>query len=162
MKTVTRQEMIESWDHLCAQDEEQSATFSKKFLEAQPALGVYLLAWTENLGEDSTESPLIELVLAVWDVMTRIGGRPLKNLAPETIEAAEEANISTLQNLEAGSEFQWDDTASGLISSFNQREILGFCIEVLMGDDEEQPELAPDRIGMEMIVLKTVIDCLDQ
>ena len=162
MKMVTREEIIETWDRLCALDEKQSATLSKKFLEAQPALGVYLLASTEDLGEEAAESPLVELVLAVWEVMTRVAGAPLKNLAPETIEAAEEANISALQNLESASEFQWHDAASGLIGSFNQREILGFCIEVLMADDEEQPELAPERIGMEMIVLKTVIDCLDQ
>jgi hypothetical protein len=31
-----------------------------------------------------------------------------------------------------------------------------------MANDEETPELAPQRIGMELLWLKTVIDCIDQ
>jgi hypothetical protein len=45
---------------------------------------------------------------------------------------------------------------------YNQQPLLAFCIEILMAGDEETPELAPQRIGMELNWLKTVIDCFDQ
>ena len=33
---------------------------------------------------------------------------------------------------------------------------------VLMAPHEDQPELAPETPGLEMLCLKTVIDCLDR
>ena len=162
MKTVPREQMMETWDLLCDHDEEQSKTLSKKFLDAQPALGVYLLAWTENMGKQAEQSPLIELTIALWQAMTQAAGKTLNVVTPELLDAAEEANTGMLEKLADASEFQMHDSAAGLLTSFNQREILGFCIEVLMQDDADQPELAPERIGMEMLVLKTIIDCLDQ
>jgi hypothetical protein len=154
--------MIETWDRLCDLDEKQSAALSENFLKAQPALGVYLLAMTENMGKEAQQSPLIDLTMAVWDAMTRAAGKPLKSVSPEDLDGAEEANTGMLENLADASEVQWQDSVAGLVTSFNQREILGFCIEVLMRDDADQPELAPERIGLELLVLKTVIDCLDQ
>ena len=70
MKTVPREQMIETWERLCDLDEKQSAAMSKKFLEEQPALGVYLLASTENMGKEAEPSPIIELAIAVWEVMS--------------------------------------------------------------------------------------------
>jgi len=31
-----------------------------------------------------------------------------------------------------------------------------------MQDNADQPELAPERVGLELLVLKTVIDCFDK
>ena len=50
----------------------------------------------------------------------------------------------------------------GLSRNYHQRELLGFALEVMMAGNEAEPELAPDRIGLELLCLKTVIDCLDQ
>ena len=33
---------------------------------------------------------------------------------------------------------------------------------MLMSGNEEAPELAPESVGMGLIYLKTVVDCLDQ
>jgi hypothetical protein len=67
-----------------------------------------------------------------------------------------------LEKLELGSEFEWTEAVRQLVHGYNQRELLTFSIEVLMADDEETPELASDRIGLEMLWLKTIIDSLDQ
>jgi hypothetical protein len=162
MKTVSREQMIQTWERLCDLDEEQSAAMSKKFLEEQPALGVYLVASTETMGKEAEPSPIIELAMAVWEVMSQAADKPLKLVSPEALESAEEANTGMLEGLADASEFQFHDAAAGLVTSFNQREILAFCIEVLMKDDADQPELAPERVGMELLVLKTIIDCLDR
>jgi len=162
MKTISREEMIKTWDRLCDLDEKESQAMSQKFLAVQPAVGVYLLAWTENMGEQTEQSPLIELAMAIWDVMSRLNGKQLPEVSPEMLEAAEEANTGMLEDLTDGSEFQLRNSAEGLATSFNQRQLLGFCIEVLMQDDADQPELAPERVGMELLVLKTLIDCFDK
>ncbi len=162
MKPVSREQIEATWDRLCDLDEKQSAAFSQKFLKAQPALGIYLLASNEEMGEEAEQSPLIDLTIALWDAMTQAAGKPLREITPEEIENAEDENSDMLESLGDGSEFQMHDAAAGLITSFNQSDILGFCVEILMQDNADQPELAPERVGLELLVLKTIIDCLDK
>ena len=162
MKQIPREQIEASWNRLCELDEKQSAAFSQKFLAAQPALGIYLFASTEEMGNEAGQSPVIELTMAVWEAMSEAAGKQLPQITPEEIDSAEDKNSGMLESLADGSEFQMHDAAAGLITSFNQREILGFCVEVLMQDSSEQPELAPDRVGLELLMLKTVIDCLDK
>ncbi len=162
MKPVSREQIDAAWDRICDLEEQQNVAFSQKFLKAQPALGIYLLATSENMGEEAEQSPLVELGMAVWDAMAQAAGKPIPEITPEEIESAEDANSGMLEALGDGSEFQMHDAAAGLITSFNQRELLGFCVEILMQDNADQPELAPERVGMELLVLKTIIDCLDK
>jgi hypothetical protein len=162
MKTVSRDEMVRTWEKLCDLDAEQSAALSKKFLAAQPALGVYLLVWSQNVGHEGGPRPVIELALTIWKVLTEAAGKSMAQVTPEAVDQAESANTQSLEILEEASEFQWQHAVRELLNSYNQREIFGFCIEVLMKDDADQPELAPDQVGADLIVLKTIIDCLDQ
>ena len=162
MKPVSREQIEATWDRLCDLNEKQSVAFSQKFLKAQPAIGIFLLATTEEMGEEAEQSPLVELAMGLWEAMTQAAGKPLPELTPEEIESAEDENSGMLETLGDGSEFQMHDAAAGLITSFNQRDLLGFCVEILMQDNADQPELAPERVGLELLVLKTIIDCLDK
>ncbi len=162
MTTLPREGILQAWGRVCAFDEAQTTAVTKKFLKQQPALSVYLLACTESLGAEAGESSVIDLTIAIWDAMTIARGRPLKAVRPKMIDQAEAANTRVLEKLELASEIEWQETVNELVSGYNQRELLGFCIEILMADDEETPELAPDRIGLELLWLKTIIDCLDQ
>ena len=161
MRTASREEIDEVWDKLCELNEEDTGDLVRRFMEEQPALGIYLSVSFESLG-DSPESPLIDVVMGCWQVMSQVAGRPLAQVSPEEIESAEEANTDALEKLEDASEIEWRATVSGLIQNYNQRELLGFGIEMLMSGNEEAPELAPESIGLELIWLKTVLDCLDQ
>jgi hypothetical protein len=49
-----------------------------------------------------------------------------------------------------------------LMSTYNQIEVLNAVIEALMSGHEEEPELAGEHIGLALLHLKTVVDCLDQ
>jgi hypothetical protein len=48
------------------------------------------------------------------------------------------------------------------MSTYNQIEVLNAVIEALMSGHEEEPELAGEHIGLALLHLKTVVDCLDQ
>jgi hypothetical protein len=162
MTTVARETIIQAWERVCALDEAQTTALSKRFIAEQPALSVYLLASTEQLGDEAGDTSVIDLAIAIWDAMTLTHGRRLKQVKPKAIDRAEETNTRMLEKLALGSEFEWNEAARKLIQQYNQRELLGFCIEILMSNDQETPELAPDRIGLEMLWLKTIIDGLDQ
>jgi hypothetical protein len=161
MQTVPRQLIQDTWNRLCELDDKASAQISKEFFKDQPALGMYCAAQHENLGDEGETSPMIELTIAFWQAITQVAGRPLPIASPEEIEATEETTIKQLEILEEGSEMDLQTHARRIIENHNQREMLGFGIEILMLRHEEDPDLAPDSLGLEMIWLNTVVACLD-
>jgi hypothetical protein len=161
METVSLNLIEDIWNRLCDLDEKASAQLSKEFFKAQPALGIYCAAQNENLGKDGESSPMVELTIAIWQAMTQMAGRPIPMATPEEIEAAEEAITKRLEKLQEDSEMELQTHARGTIRNHNQREMLGFGVEILMQRYQEDPDLAPDSLGLEMLWLNTVVDCLD-
>jgi hypothetical protein len=47
MNSVSRDQIIEAWTRLCDLDETESDELVKKFMDEQPALGIYLFARTQ-------------------------------------------------------------------------------------------------------------------
>ena len=163
MKAVARKDVEAAWERLCALDESATDRLVKQFMEEQPALGIYLFASGESLEPGSLqESPLIDLVIAPWQVLTQAAGRRLTQITPKQIERAEEANTRALEQLEGASEFQQREAVQQTFEHYPQRELLGFGLEILMSGHEDNPELAPESLGMELLWLRTVIDCLDE
>jgi len=163
MNTVSRQDIEQTWERLCAMNEGQTEALVKQFMTEQPALGIYLFANGETLEAGSLqESPLIDLVVASWQSLSQAAGRRLEPVTPKQIERAEQANTRALEQLEEASEMETWEAARTTLQNHNQRELLGFGIELLMSGHEENPELAPESIGMEFLWLRTVIDCLDR
>lgn len=162
MQTVPRELIQDTWNRLCDLDEKGSTQLSKEFFKAQPALGIYCAAQDENLREEGESSPMVELTIAFWQAMTQAAGDPLPMATPEEIEAIEETIQKQLESLEEGSEMDLQTHARRTIENHNQRELLGFGIEILMARHEEDPDLAPDSLGLEMIWLNTVVECLDR
>jgi len=162
MNTVSREEIIEAWTRLCDLDDTETSVLVKKFMDQQPALGIYLFANLEEMEGGAEHTRIVELVVATWQAMSKSAGRQLPGATPEEIECAEDANTRTLEQLDEGSEFEWQNSVRDLYQDYKQREILAFGIEILMSGNEDTPELAPEGIGLEMVWLKTVIDALDR
>ncbi|MGH7968990.1 MAG: hypothetical protein ACREIC_09725 [Limisphaerales bacterium] len=161
MRAISRDEIEQGWYAICELDEEQTQTLVQRFMQEQPALGIYISVGFESL-EEHPDSPLIEVILACWQAMFQSTSVTLKQVTPEEIESAEEKNTQALQQLEESSEIEWQAAVVSLLGDYNQRELLGFGIEMLMSGNEESPELAPESIGLELIWLKTTLDCLDK
>ena len=162
MKIVPREFIIEAWERQCALAEAPTRVLMQRFMTEQPAVGIYLTVCDERLGDEAGRSQLIPLASAVWEAMTRARGQRIKKVPPKIVEQADEANLRMLEELEDVSEFEWQEKVEGMFVEYHQQPLLAFCIEMLMANDEEAPELAPQRIGMELFWLKTVIDCFDQ
>jgi hypothetical protein len=162
MRSVTRDEIVEIWENLCEMDEKKTESMVKQFMKEQPALGIFLFAKTQDLEGGTEQSRSIDLSMAAWQAMTKVAGRRLRSVTPEQIEKAEDANTNALERLDEASEIEWQNTVQSSFQNYNQRELLGFAIEVLMSGHEDNPDLAPESIGMEMLWIKTVVDCLDQ
>jgi hypothetical protein len=162
IRTIKTDEIVTAWESLTEANAAQIDTLVQQFMQEQPALGVYLVASSESAEGGAKETPVMDLMLACWRAMRKAAGRPLRSISPEEIERAEEANTKDLERLDAGSEIELQNSVQQMLQTYNQRELLGFGLEILMSGHEEDPELAPESLGLEMLWLKTILDCLDQ
>ena len=58
-------------------------------------------------------------------------------------------------------ESEFTDTVEKIMETYSQSELLRFIIEKLMEEPEKGVELREDTIGMIVLYLKTIIDCID-
>jgi hypothetical protein len=161
MKTIPSHVIDEVWERVNDTPEDEVKELVDRFGREQPALLAYLMASDEDTLEQDERGNLMYLGLIIWLVLSE--SQPnLPQVSIEALEAAEDANITYLSKLEAGSEMGIVDAVQEMISTYNQMPLLGAMVEALMEGNEEEPEMAGENVGMSLLHLKTVIDCLDK
>jgi hypothetical protein len=161
MKTISGKIIDRTWKKINETTEEDAQQLMDGMAKQQPFIVAYLLAVEETMmsGEDRGQLMLIGLIL--WKIFSA-ENRELVTVSKDVLEAAEETNIKFLEELEAGSEMDHMRALQHLMSTYNQIEVLNAVIEALMSGHEDEPELAGEHIGLALLHLKTVVDCLDQ
>ena len=162
MKTIPIEVIERHWAALGEMDEAQVTAMAERMQTEQPYIMVYLLA-AADMEEDpeADSSQLMEIGGGIWYVISQV--KPgLRMVTDKELEAAESANFEFLQKLDDGPEAQLQTAGQSMFQSYNQMPLLGLAIEALMEGNEDCPELAQESIGLDLIHLKTVIDCLDQ
>ena len=129
--------------------------------QKQPYLLGYLMAVEQQLMEKKARGSILLLGFIVWHIMSKAAPH-LRQIGPEELETAEEANILRLEQMNEDSEMNFRKATLELFSTYNQMPLLGIVLEALMHDFEEAPEMMDDRNAMALLHLKSVIDCLDQ
>ena len=159
MKTVPDKSVEKTWKRVTEASPEDAQEMMDQMARAQPFVFAYLMAVDETLNDDAERGQLLLIGLALWETLKKEA--PARIIPVEEIQAAEESNLNFLQGLEAGSEMDYMDAMQHLMASYNQMPLLGTVIEALIGGDEEVPELAHENLGLALVHLKSVIDCLD-
>jgi hypothetical protein len=161
MKTVPASVIEQAWERVSNASPKESKALAQHMQEQQPGIMVYLLAVDEDLFDAQERGTLLMLGALIWQAMSN-AAHPLRPISHEELDDAEATNLGMLEELEEGSEMDYMETMRGLIANYNQMPLLASVMEALMEGHEDTPELAPDHLGMALIYLKTVIDCLDQ
>lgn len=161
MQTIPANLINEAWQRLNESSELEARGLAERMQQEQPFIMVYLLAAEESMLDAKERGSLLMLGATVWQIMAQSGRSP-RQVMDADLETAEAANIRALEDLEEDSEFAQRDAMQRLLTDYNQMPLLGAVVESLMAGHEDAPELAPEHIGLALIHLKTVIDCLDQ
>jgi hypothetical protein len=159
MKTVPDKSVEKTWKRVTEASPEDAQAMMDQMAKAQPFVFAYLMAVDETLNDDEERGQILLIGLALWETLKK--DAPARVIPVEEIQAAEESNLKFLEGLEAGSEMDYMNAMHHLMSSYNQMPLLGTVIEALMEGDEEEPELANENLGLALVHLKSVIDCLD-
>jgi hypothetical protein len=160
MNTIPDRAIERTWKRVTEATQEDAQAMLDALAKAQPFIFAYLMAVDETLYEDEQRGQLLLIGLVLWEVLRKEA--PTHVIPIEDIQAAEESNLRFLEGLEAGSEMDYMEGMQQLISSYNQMPLLGAVVEALMEGNEEEPELANENLGLAMVHLKSVIDCLDR
>jgi hypothetical protein len=162
MKTISGKVIDRTWKRLNEATSEDTERVIDQMAKAQPLVLAYLMAVEETLrNEEKERGELLLLGVMLWQVLSA-ENPGMRQVTMEELEQAEAANLKFLEELEAGSEMDYMNALTNLITTYNQSPSLTAVIEALMQGNEEEPELARETVGLELLHLKTVLDCLDQ
>lgn len=161
MRTVPPEIVHEIRDRLADTNPEEVQQLMDRMADEQPLILAYLMASQEQLGQGAQEGLLLVLGALIWESFSAIQS-PLPQVAEDELDQAEETNIRMLETLAEDSEFGYLEAVEKMMTTYNQMPLFGVVLEELMSDFEDEPELADDYVGLAMIYLKTVIDCLDR
>lgn len=164
MKTIPAERVDALWNQYHNLSEEAMTKVVQRMEKTQPALLMYLMAMDSSFDPDDSNTDCgtcLALGPVIFFIMSTVNPA-LRTVTTEEIEAAEERNLSFLESLDEGREIDQMNAGTQLLSSQNQIHLFKALMEALMEGHEDQPELAPENVGMDMIYLITLIDCLDQ
>jgi len=161
MNTISGKIIDRTWKRINESTPEDVQQLTAKLFENQPFAGAYLMAVEETLMHESERGSLLFIALILWEIMSA-GREPLRPITQEEIEAAEAVNVKFLEELEAGSEMDYTDALQRLMATYNQGPLLGAVVEALMSENADDPDSAPESVGIALLHLKTVLDCWDR
>jgi len=161
MKTISGKIIDRTWKRTNEATAEEGQRLLDVMAGQQPFVVAYLMAVEETLMGEEERGQLILIGLILWQIIS--AEKPdLRQITMEDLEAAETENLKFLEELEAGSEMDHMAGLQHLLASYNQVPLFTVVIEALMADSEEEPELASENVGLALLHLKSVLDCLDQ
>ncbi len=161
MNTISGKIIDRTWKRVNDATEEEGHRLLDAMAKQQPFIVAYLMAVEETLIDEESRGQLMLIGLIVWEIVSS-ENKKLKQVTMEDLETSEAANIRFLEEMEAGSEMDHMSGLQNLMATYNQMPLLGAAIEALMADHAEEPELADENVGLKLLHLKTVLDCLDQ
>ena len=161
MNTISGKFIDRTWKRINESTPEDIQQLTQKMLAEQPIAGAYLMAVEELLMPEEERGNLLIIGLILWEIMSA-GREPMRQVTQEEIESAQALNVQFLEELEAGSEMDYQDGLQRLATTYNQWPILSAVVESLMAGNEEEPDSAPESVGMALLHLKTVLDCFDK
>jgi len=161
MKTIAAADIESVLDHMARASEKEIRDIAERMQQQQPFVMVYLLAVEEQISEGQEQGWLMSLGGAIFEAISQ-ANPILRQVTGDELLAAEEENQKMLEGLEAGSEMDFASAVDDLHTTYNQQPLLSVVLNELMADYADEPELAPEKIGLALLHLKTVIDCLDQ
>lgn len=161
MNTISGKIIDRIWKQINEATEEEGQRLLDVMAKQQPFIVAYLMAVEETLMGEEERGHLILIGLILWKVISEQKA-DLRQVTMDDLEAAETRNLKFLEEMEEGSEMDHLAGLQNLLATYNQMPLLSAAIESLMAEHEEAPELANENIGLALLHLKSVLDCLDQ
>lgn len=98
--------------------------------------------------------------MMVWYIAEKTG-EVIPEISAELLEEKEKVNIKMLEYLAGEPEAEFFETVETIMSKYRQAELLRYIIDKLMEEPQKGVAIHEDNMGIIVMYLKTIIDCID-
>lgn len=161
MQNLTFEEISENWNKLEELELDDIPEFVDKLGQEQPFVLAYLMTTGSNILDQNEREALLFTGLMIWHIST-LKCQVIPEISSELIDEKESKNIKMLEYLAGEPESDFMETVEHIMARYSQAELLKFVIDKLMSEPENENEIREDNVGMIVIYLKTIIDCMDE
>jgi hypothetical protein len=161
MEMISEELVTETWMEVGSLSESEARERMEQVQKRQPNLLAFVMAATEDLGSDANELGLY-LFVVILQMFEKAAGRKVKRVTQKRIDETHKTNEKFMGEMAAAGEGFLEEGAESMSSG--QPFVVKYLVEALFesGEEEDAPELTEDEIGALFLVLKTVIDTLDE
>lgn len=126
------------------------------FVQEQPVIDAYLDQEDLTVLTQEERAYLFCTALVVWESIGRVYSGRLPRIEMEELELTEEANVELLESQEGG----WDAWTDEIIENHEQPAIMGFIVDSIAEDADEDMVISKESREVMFVTLKTVLDVL--
>ncbi len=159
MKPISAEIVETTWKRVADFSAREGKALAEKFAAEQPMVMTYLMAVDGNLFNEEERELLFYLGAVVWQMMAQ-GDASLPPVTEEMIERAEAANQAMLEPLANAPDDAARAVMASLLRDYAQPEVFKYVVTALMEAAQEEG-IRDENLGVLMVNLKTVIDCLN-
>jgi hypothetical protein len=161
MKTIPPSLVEETWNYLADAEQDEITDEVAEFHDEQPAITAFLDAAEKSSLREEDQGMFTFYGLWIW-LSFKEAGAEFDTITGDTLAAALAQNHADLGSLDLAGDAQWMAQAAKMTKSYNQMPMLAGLMQLLTSDMEDGEERAEDAVGLSILHLKTVIDCLDR
>jgi hypothetical protein len=160
MKPISEEIVEKTWQEAAGFSPVRANKEMMEIGNSQPELLAFVIESTEEMDQEAKELG-VYMFFVIYRMFQRIQGK-IKKISSEEIIKCHEHNVGLLERLEGAHEKFLDRVGSIQIS--RQPYVMKYVVEALMEVDEveEAVALTDEQKGVLFLLLKTVIDALDQ
>jgi len=126
----------------------------------QPFILTYLMATGNDILLMQEREALLFMGVMLWQIVHAVHDT-IPQISGEDLDECEAKNVKMLEYLAGEPERDFMDTVEKIMAKYHQPELLRFIIDRLMEETDKGIEISDDNVGMMVIYLKSIIDCLD-
>ena len=160
MEIIPEELVEETWQEVAEFSPSHGQKEMEKLGEKQPDLLSFMVVFTEDLAPEVKELA-IYLFFVVYRIFEKSSKKKIRKISSKEIEKCYESNEKLVEKTAGIHEKFLERIAKTQVLA--QPHVMKYILFTLMEPDEEDPiELTDDDTGYLFMLLKTVIDLLDQ
>jgi hypothetical protein len=160
MEPIPEAIVEKTWQEVAGFSPDRAKKEMMKIGNSQPELLAFVMESSQEMDQEVRELAIYMFLVVYW-MFQKAHGK-IKTISSEEIIECYEHNEGLMERLEGAHEKFLDRIAS--VQTSRQPYVVNYVVEALMEEDEGEDaiELTDEQKGFVYLLLKTVIDVLDQ
>ena len=161
MEPVSEELVEETWQEFAGFAPERAQKEMIKVSKNQPYLLAFMMEFTRDLDQEVRELA-IYMFYVVCRMFQKSSKKKIKRISPEKVINCYEKNTHLIESLEGAHEKFFERVAGVQVAG--QPHVMKYVVDTLIEAPEEEDPVAltEDDIGYLFLLLKTVVDLLDE